>query len=336
MGFLKKIGLEPFVIMLFLSIALAWVAPEIGIDRDPFSLSDIATWGVAGIFFFYGLRLNRDKLKAGLVNVRLHMLVHISTFVVFPLIMLAVMHLFGASSAQGSGRYLWIGSFFLATLPSTVSSSVVMVSIAGGNIPAAIFNASVSSLMGVFLTPVWMSLFLEKVDGANGLGEVIFKLIVQVLVPVCLGVALNPKFGAFAEAHKKALRNFDQTIILLIVYTSFCDSFYKKMFSGFPPTVIIELSICMVALFFAVYFIIGFLCRLMGFNRQDTITALFCGSKKSLVHGSVMSKVLFDNPAVIGVILLPTMLYHAYQLIVVSVLAKRFARIQSAVGKSSK
>ena len=55
MGFLKKIGLEPFVIMLFLSIALAWVAPEIGIDRDPFSLSDIATWGVAGIFFFYGV-----------------------------------------------------------------------------------------------------------------------------------------------------------------------------------------------------------------------------------------------------------------------------------------
>ena len=221
MGFIKKIGLEPFVLMLFFSIALAWAAPQIGIDREPFSLSDIATWGVAGIFFIYGLRLNRDKLKAGLVNVRLHMLVHISIFVIFPLIMLAVMRLCGADAAQGNGRYLWIGSFFLATLPSTVSSSVVMVSIAGGNIPAAIFYASVSSLMGVFLTPVWMSLFLEKVDGANGLGEIIFKLIVQVLLPVCLGVALNPKFGAFAEAHKKALRNFDQTIILLIVYTSF-------------------------------------------------------------------------------------------------------------------
>lgn len=53
------------------------------------------------------------------------------------------------------------GRLFLATLPSTVSSSVVMVSIAGGNMAAAIFNASVSSLIGVFVTPLWMGIFLE-------------------------------------------------------------------------------------------------------------------------------------------------------------------------------
>ena len=68
----------------------------------------------------------------------------------------------------------------------------------------------------------------------------------------------------------------------------------------------------------------------MKFNREDTITALFCGSKKSLVHGSVMSKVLFSNPAIIGVVLLPTMLYHAYQLIIVSIIA------DSTCGNASK
>ena len=315
MDFLKKIGLEPFIIMLFASILLAYIYPPLGMKREAgVSLGDIANWGVSFIFFFYGMRLNREKLKSGLVNVRLHILVHASTFLLFPLIMLAAMWAGGAFGAKGNGYYLWMGAFFLATLPSTVSSSVVMVSIAGGNMAAAIFNASVSSLIGVFVTPLWMGLFLENIDGAHNLGDVILKLVVQVLLPVV---------GRFAEKYKKALRMFDETVILLIVYTSFCDSFRKKMFEGFSAAEIIELSAAMVALFFAAYGIIWCACRAMKFNREDAITALFCGSKKSLVHGSVMSKVLFSNPAIIGVVLLPTMLYHAYQLIIVSIIAKK-------------
>ena len=326
MNFLKKIGLEPFIIMLFGSILLAYIYPPIGIEREGgVSLGEIANWGVSFIFFFYGMRLNRNKLKAGLVNVRLHILVHMSTFVLFPLIMLAAMWAGGAFNSEGNRYYLWIGAFFLATLPSTVSSSVVMVSIARGNMPAAIFNASVSSLLGVFITPLWMGLFLDNIDGAHNLGDVIFKLVLQVILPVVAGGLLNPKFGWFAEKHKKILRKFDESVILLIVYTSFCDSFYKEMFKGFSVAEIIELSVAMIALFFTAYGIIWCFCRAMKFNREDTITALFCGSKKSLVHGSVMSKVLFSNPAIIGVVLLPTMLYHAYQLIIVSIIAKKWA-----------
>ena len=329
MKFLSRIGLEPFIICLFASIGLAKLAPSVGISEFcGMTLGDVATWGVAGIFFFYGLKLDRQKLKAGLVNVRLHLLVHFSTFVLFPLIVLAAMYVCGAFETTGDLHWLWLGTFFLASLPSTVSSSVVMVSIAGGNIPAAIFNASISSLLGVFLTPIWMSLFLEGVDGSSGLADVIIKLVFQVIVPVFVGIALNPKFGHIAAAHKVALRNFDQTTILLIVYTSFCDSFEKNMFAGFPMSDLVVLSIAMVALFFGAMGIVWGMCRTMGFNRDDTVTAVFCGSKKSLVHGSVMSKVLFSNPAVIGVVLLPTMLYHAYQLIIVSIIAQKLGKMK--------
>ena len=87
MGFLKKIGLEPFIIMLFGSILLAYIYPPLGMERESgVSLGDIANWGVSFIFFFYGMRLNREKLKAGLVNVRLHALVHASTFLLLSLI----------------------------------------------------------------------------------------------------------------------------------------------------------------------------------------------------------------------------------------------------------
>jgi len=334
MNFLRKIGAEPFVMMIGVAIFLAWLNPSAGAAQVlGINLGDVATWGVAGIFLFYGMRLDRKKLSAGLSNIRLHVLIHCATFIMFPLIVLAAMYACGAFEARGDLRYLWLGTFFLATLPSTVSSSVVMVSIAGGNMPAAIFNASISSLMGVFITPVWMSLFLDNVEGSHGLGEVILKLVVQVIVPVIAGLLLNPKFGKFAQDHRKVLRNFDQSVILLIIYTSFCESFLKKMFSGFPLGDLIVLAGCMVGLFITAMLIVYGLCRIMGFDRDDTVTAVFCGSKKSLVHGSVMSRVLFSNPAVIGVVLLPTMLYHAFQLILISVIARKAGAAKEAAEK---
>ena len=319
MNFLKKIGLEPFIIALVLAIFLAWLCPGIGRSREPFSVGDAANWGVSFIFFFYGLRLGRDKLLNGLKNVRLHLLVHLSTFVLFPLIVLCAMRLCGGFESAGNAYYLWIGAFFLATLPSTVSSSVVMVSIAGGNLPAAIFNASISSFLGVFITPLWMGIFLDNIEGSRGLGQVVAQLVFQVLVPVFAGFALNPRFGGFAERNRKILRMFDESIIVLIVYASF----FKDMFADFGGVVVALLAGGMVGLFFAVMGAVFAACRLLKFSRADTITAVFCGSKKSLVHGSVMSSVLFGSSAVAGVILLPTMLYHAMQLVIVSVIARK-------------
>jgi sodium/bile acid cotransporter 7 len=198
-----------------------------------------------------------------------------------------------------------------------------MVSIARGNIPAAIFNASISSLIGIFITPLWMSLFISGTGvDANDLWAIIGKLILQIFLPVSLGMALNRRWGAFAGKHQNTLRMFDQSIILLIVYTSFCASFAHHVFEGFSWTVIIGCATGMAALFFMVYGIVGFVCRRLKMNREDTITAQFCGSKKSLVHGAAMSKVIFAGYSSIGVILLPIMLYHTLQLIIVSAIAR--------------
>ena len=91
----------------------------------------------------------------------------------------------------------------------SVSSSVVMVSIAKGNIPAAIFNASISSLIGVFITPLWMGAVMETGSGDFDLLSVVGKLSLQVLLPVCAGIALNRRWGHLAEKNKKYIRYFD-------------------------------------------------------------------------------------------------------------------------------
>ena len=321
-AFRKRIGLDGFILMLFAMILLARLFPAIGAKESPVPLSAIANIGVSVIFFFYGLRLSPQKLLAGISNWRLHLVIHATTFLLFPLIILAARFLIGNHINEN----IWVGIFFLACLPSTVSSAVVMVSIAGGNIPAAIFNASLSMLIGVFVTPLFVGIYMGASTGSFDLTPVIIKLFLQVLLPVVLGIVLNSRFGSFAEKHRKKLRYFDQTIILLIVYTAFCESFSQKMFEGYSWKFLIGLGISMVVLFYSVYGIVYLTSRMLHFNQQDKITAQFCGSKKSLVHGTVMSKVLFAHSPFMGIILLPIMMYHALQLITVSIIAQWFAR----------
>lgn len=323
MAKLKLPKIDGFVGLLLLSILLAKIASEIGLSYG--FLSEVAHWGVGVVFFFYGLKLTPEKFAYGLRNVRLHLVVHLATFVLFPLIIWGVMLAFGVDPTK---NLLWLGVFFVAALPSTVSSSVVMVSIAKGNIPAAIFNASISSLMGVFLTPLIMSLVMtaSKSGESMELGGMVLKLVFQVIVPIALGMLLCGKLGGWASRNSSLLRNFDQGVILLIVFTSFCESFEGGMFDGMGWSVIVWLSVAMVALFAVVYLIVGVVCRWLKFSREDRITALFCGSKKSLVHGTVMGSVIFAGNAATGVILLPIMIYHALQLVIVSVIAQRFEK----------
>jgi len=318
---LLQSGIDGFLALLIVVVVLAWLWPMVGAGEGVFSLSSLANYGVSVIFFFYGLKLNRNTVRSDLGNWRLHILIQLSTFVLFPILIVCIRPLFRSENHI----ILWLGIFYLAALPSTVSSSVVMVSIARGNIPSAIFNASISSLIGVIITPLWMSLFLSSAAEINttGLWSVFGKLTLQILLPVALGMALNSRWGAFAEKRRNTLRMFDQSIILLIVYTSFCASFAQHVFEGFSWMVLIGCAIGMAALFFIVFGIVGFLCRRLKMNREDTITAQFCGSKKSLIHGTAMSKVIFAGYGSIGVILLPIMLYHTLQLMIVSAIARK-------------
>jgi sodium/bile acid cotransporter 7 len=318
---LASAGIDSFIAGILLMVVLAYFFPQPGLVKKPFSLEDVAAYGVAGIFFFYGLKLNFDKLKKGLANWKLHIVVQTATFLLFPLLALSIKPLFHSETDAA----LWTGIFYLCALPSTVSSSVVMVSIAGGNIPAAIFNASISSLIGIFMTPFWIKLFITQGSAHMDSTTIVSKLLVQVLIPVLLGIALNSRYGAITERNKKKLKTFDQVIILIIIYTSFCHSFSLGIFKGISWLALILLAVYMLVLFVLVICLIRFIARLLGFDAADSITAMFCGSKKSLVHGTVMSRIIFAGSTSTGIILLPLMLYHALQLVAASIMAKRMA-----------
>jgi sodium/bile acid cotransporter 7 len=319
---LARAGLDWFLLALMGVVALAYFQPGLGSKASPVPWKLITTVGVALVFFFYGLKLSFEKLRAGMRNWRLHVLVQLATFALFPALALLVRPFFGSAG----GDMLWQSIFFLCALPSTVSTSVVMVSIAGGNLPAAIFNASISSLLGILLTPLLTSLFLHTGTGGSQLWGLAVQLLWQVVLPVGAGVLLNSRFNVFAERQKASLRIFDQVTILLIVFTAFCESFAEGIFSRYRPADVVKLGAGMVGLYLLVFAIIWGLSRALRFSRADQVVAVFCGSKKSLVHGSVMAGLLFPASAVTGLILLPLMLYHALQIVLASSMAQHLGR----------
>ncbi len=316
-----RYGFDGFLLSLLGVILLAWLYPYPGTDASPYHLGEVADFGVSVIFFLYGLRLGFRRLRDGFSQWRLHLFVQAATFIVFPLIGLAIRPFFTGQEAHT----LWLGIFFLCILPSTVSSSVVMVSIAGGNLPAAIFNASISSLMGVFITPLWLGLVFTGEGNLISMNDVMLQLSLQVLVPVVLGMMLYGRLGDWANRNARFTRLFDQTIILLIVYCSFCQSFSDRLFAGMSYRGLALLALGMIALFYAVFYFIKVVSTLLGFNREDRITAVFCGSKKSLMQGALMSNVMFAGSPYAGIVLLPVMVYHSLQLVIVGIIAQRYA-----------
>lgn len=323
-------GIDWFIPALVLMIGLAWLWPEGGPGEGAFSLRSLAGYGISVIFFLYGLRLSIRQLLGCLSNWKLHLIIQSVTFIIFPVLALFFRNFF----SSGPYEVLWLGIFFLAAMPSTVSSAVVMVSLAGGNVPAAIFNASFSSMAGIVIAPLWMGLVLSTGTEGFDISPVLLKLGYQVLLPLLAGISLHKWFGEMAIRYRIYTRYFDQSVILAIVYTSFANSFNSGLFANLGIGVMLILVLILFLLFLVVNGMIYLMTKKAGLGLHDIITALFCGSTKSLMHGTVMAKVMFGATGQGGIILLPILIYHAMQLAVTGIMSQRFSKMEK--GKQEK
>jgi len=316
-----KFKFDWFMYGMVIAVALAWLIPDPGARGGILHPELLTKGGVALIFFLHGAALSFAALKAGTLRWPLHVVVQLCTFLLFPLLGLLGLWFAGDLIAPD----LRLGIFFLCALPSTVSSSVALTAAARGNVPAAVFNATFSSLIGVFLTPLWIGLMLKTGGQPMPLGKVILDLALWLLLPLALGQLSRPLIGAFITLHKKRVAVVDRLTILLLVYTSFCDSFKQGVWSGHGFGLLAFAVIGAGVLFFVVMAIVGAVSDALGFSPEDRITAVFCGSKKTLASGVPMAQLIFGAHPGIGLILLPIMIYHPLQLIICGWLAGKWA-----------
>lgn len=317
-----KVKPDWFLLGMAAAVLLAWQFPGPGAQGGWLHPELLTKAGIALIFFLHGLALSFGALKAGALRWPLHVLVQATTFLVFPLIGLALLAaLDGRVSAD-----LRLGVFYLCALPSTVSSSVALTAAARGNVAAAVFNATLSSVLGVFLTPLWIGAVMAAGGRSLPLGPVILDLVVWLVLPLALGQAARLWLGAWAGRHKAGIDVVDRATIVLLVYTSFCDSFAQHVWSGHGPLLPAFVLAGAFLLFALVMTLTGLASDALRFNRADKIAAMFCGSKKTLASGVPMAKLIFGAHPGLGLILLPIMLYHPLQLILCGAIANRWRR----------
>ncbi|MDQ1064110.1 bile acid:sodium symporter [Stenotrophomonas rhizophila] len=284
-------------------------------------LDDVTDVAIAALFFLHGARLPRESIMAGLLHWRLHLTILACTFVLFPLFGLAFKPLDGWLLTPE----LYIGVLFLCALPSTVQSSIAFTSLARGNVPAAVVSASLSSILGVFLTPLLLALLAGTAGGMHNPGQAILSIMLQLLLPFVAGHLLRPWIARWVERQRALLRYTDQGTILLVVYSAFGEAVNEGLWSKTPLLSLLTVAVAAAVLLGIAMPTIAFLSRRLGFNREDRITILFCGSKKSLATGVPMAKILFAGGS-LGAIVLPIMIYHQIQLIVCAMIAQRYAR----------
>ena len=316
----RRWPIDAFLVSMLGVTVLAWLFPEPGAAGGWMHPEQVTKLGVALIFFLHGMTLSFAALRAGALNWRLHLFIQTCTYLVFPLLGLLVWMAIDTRIAIE----LSLGFFFLCALPSTVSSSVAMTATARGNVAGAVFNATLSSLLGILITPLWMAWAMRTAGTTLPLGPILLDLVRWLVLPLVAGQLLRPWLGEWAGRHRARIGLVDRGTILLLVYTSFCDSFAQHIWSGGMQVVVIGV-LCAV-LFVAVMALTAWSSRALGFNREDRIAAIFCGSKKTLASGVPMAKVIFGAHPGLGLVLVAIMIYHPLQLIVCGVLAERWSR----------
>lgn len=313
--------LDGFMLAMLGAVALAVIWPRVGAVGGSLPMALITQIGIAVVFFLHGANLSGQALRSGATNWRLHLFVQCCTFVFFPIVGIVVF----VTTRGFLPPELRLGFFFLCAICSTVSSSVALVAVARGNVSAAIFNATLSGLIGMVLTPVLLGLVDQASAGHFSVLGSIADIGLKLLLPFALGQALRPVIGPMLGGHKAVVTTLDRFVIVLIVYSSFCDATAGGLWSRYDLDMLLVVAIMVAGLLVSVLTATTLLSRRLRFSSQDEITAVFCGSKKSLANGAPIAKIIFGSSSSLGMILLPLMLYHQFQLIVCSALARRYS-----------
>jgi sodium/bile acid cotransporter 7 len=181
-------------------------------------------------------------------------------------------------------------------------------------------------LIGVVVTPLWVSWRLRAEGSGVEAGKVMGDLLLWLVLPLVIGQLARPWLGEWAKRNKKFVHTVDRGTILVIIYTSFCDSIRRGVWSGHGIGILVTALAGALVLFFVVLTLVEAVCKLAGFSVEDRIAAVFCGSKKTIASGVPMAQILFAVDPRLGMILLPLMIYHPMQLVICGVLAGRWAK----------
>jgi solute carrier family 10 (sodium/bile acid cotransporter), member 7 len=317
---------NPLQLLLWGALALALAYPNLGRSGTIWHPEHLVSLGVSVMFFMHGLALPARELWHGVRDWRLHIVIQLCTFAVFPLLGFAIL--------VGGGVILdtpvRLGFFVLCATSSTIATAVALTGQSNGRVGLALFNASLSSVLGVLLTPLLAGLVAAQAGLTIAWLPTIEQIFLKVLLPLALGQTLRYLWGS---GHTKLSRHtalVDYASIALTVFNALCDSVSQGAFSHSGVGELVMITLTASVLFWLIVFGLKLLCRAFGVNQADQIAVVFCGSQKSIANGLPIAKIVFAGSANLGLMILPLVIYHQFQLIYSSLLVNGFIKIAAS------
>jgi solute carrier family 10 (sodium/bile acid cotransporter), member 7 len=227
-------------------------------------------------------------------------------------------------------EYLADGMTVCACLPMSVNLVIVLTASADGDEASAVFNTTFSNVVGIFLSPALILGYLgSKAD--IQLGQVFYKLTLKVIVPLVIGQVIQKIFPTvldFCKGHKWHLKKAQETCLVFIVYTVFCQTFDSRKNRAAIPLRDIFLMV-----FFQFILLLSFMASswyLMGAvfpnqPRMRVMSIFGCPSKTIALGIPVINSIYAGNPY-LGLYALPILIWHPMQVVVGSLVGPYLVR----------
>lgn len=318
MRLLERVRKEWFMVGIVVAIGAAKLEPSVGVHGGPLKPEITVSYiAVATIFFNSGLSLKTEELTSALVHLKLHLFIQVFTLAFFPAAIWLFLQLLSVTSIN---EWLLKGLQTVGCMPPPVSSAVILTKAVGGNEAAAIFNSAFGSFLGIVVTPVLLLLFLGS-SSSVPFTSIFSQLFMTVVVPLVIGQIVRRYIKDWLERKKPPFGVVSSSVLLMIIYTTFCDTFSN-------PNIDLDKFSLILVLFIIVSIQLSFMLLTFvfstrnnsGFTPADTVAIIFCSTHKSLTLGIPMLKIVFAGHEHLSLISLPLLIYHPAQILLGSVL----------------
>jgi solute carrier family 10 (sodium/bile acid cotransporter), member 7 len=320
--FLKR-NWFPLAIVAVVVLGIALARLGLSIPAGATTLANRAL--VIGLFSLVGLTLPTESILRDLRDWRLHAYLQLCIFVASPLLFaLAALPFRGAMDGM-----VQVGFYALGCLPTTVTSCIVFTQTSEGNVVGSTFNAALSNVAGVFLSPLILSLFLQGSGRSlppEEIARIIKNLALTMAAPIAAGQLARIWLRSFAVRHKSGLGAAMNCLMLVVVFLALFGAASNETFVSalagmiMPFLVLAAANVLMTALYWAGG-------RAIGLSAESRISVLFVAPQKTLAMGAPLLATYFaGSPQVLGIALLPLLFYHPWQLIVASVVRSLLGR----------
>ncbi|XP_070553235.1 sodium/bile acid cotransporter 7-like [Ptychodera flava] len=299
-------------------IVFARLDPDIGMKGGPLKPEITVKYlAVSFIFFNSGLSLKTEELTSALLQIRLHAFVQGFTLLFIPCL---VWIMIKALTLTPIDPWLLKGLLVVGCMPPPVSSAVILTKAVGGNEGAAIFNSAFGSFLGIVVTPLLL-LFLLGTSSTVPFSSIFIQLSMTVVVPLIVGQIVRRYVKDWLERTKPPFGQIGSGVLLLIIYTTFCDTFSNanlKIDQFSLLSIVCIVILLQMGLLLLTFTVSQF--DVFGFSPADTVCIMFCATHKSLTLGIPMLKIIYHGFDHLSHISIPLLVYHPTQILLGGVL----------------